>query len=353
MLLSIVIKCLNEQDNIARAIESALFVTKICGGEVIVVDSLSSDNTVDIASRYPVKIVQFFEHEDRCCGSAAQLGYQYVKSEYFYLMDGDMAVQVNFVMHALDFLRSNQSYAGVAGALIDVNTSNIEFQLRAGRAARERPIGDVDRLDGGGLYRSAAIASVSYFADRNLCSFEELELGIRLRAAGWKLFRIPELAVEHYGYNTLGGYALLARRWKTKYAFGLGQLLRSASMRRRPFVLLNSVRLFPISIFIYIWLISLVSTFIIFDTKKAIFWTSIIFFIPLVYTSSRNRSLSAGLYSFTSWIVNSAGLIAGILYYKHSPIDPIESRVLVDNGQSPSDEFRAHDSLIHQSPSTG
>ncbi|RDV15246.1 glycosyltransferase family 2 protein [Pontibacter diazotrophicus] len=51
--VSAIIICKNEEQQIAGAIESLLWAD-----EVLIVDSYSTDNTLDIARRYPVKILQ-------------------------------------------------------------------------------------------------------------------------------------------------------------------------------------------------------------------------------------------------------------------------------------------------------
>ncbi len=53
--LSIIILCYNEEIHIARSIESALSLTS----HVFIIDSYSTDKTLDIASQYNVKIYQF------------------------------------------------------------------------------------------------------------------------------------------------------------------------------------------------------------------------------------------------------------------------------------------------------
>ena len=52
-MISVYILTYNEQVDIAECIESVINLSD----EVIVVDSYSSDRTVEIASRYPVKVV--------------------------------------------------------------------------------------------------------------------------------------------------------------------------------------------------------------------------------------------------------------------------------------------------------
>src|SRR5215469_13906371 len=86
-IVSVIIKALNEERNIAAAIESALAGLGEIEGEIILADGGSRDRTVEIARRYPITIVQLNNPEDRSCGSGAQLGFQYSGGRYLLLMD--------------------------------------------------------------------------------------------------------------------------------------------------------------------------------------------------------------------------------------------------------------------------
>ncbi|WP_413243246.1 glycosyltransferase family 2 protein, partial [Pseudomonas ogarae] len=84
----------------------------------------------------------------------------------------------------------------------------------------ENRIGEIDRLNGGGLYRRTAIEQVGYLSDRNLHGYEEFDLGVRLRASGWRLHRLDRSFVRHFGH-AINAYALLVRRWKSGYLRGI------------------------------------------------------------------------------------------------------------------------------------
>src|SRR5436190_24378579 len=113
--MSIIIKALNEEQHIASAIESALAALEGMNGEVILADGASTDRTVEIASRYPVKIVRLSDLQDRTCGAGAQLGFQYSRGRYVCLIDGDMRLHKEFLPAAVRFLEENPSAGGVGG----------------------------------------------------------------------------------------------------------------------------------------------------------------------------------------------------------------------------------------------
>src|SRR4029078_9748003 len=117
--------------------------------------------------------------------------------------------------------------AGVGGMLSEHQTSNLEYVKRAAREYAVRQPGLVTRLDGGGVYRRSAIASVGYMTDRNIHGGEELELGARLVARGWKLARLPLLDVDHHGPSG-SAYGVLWRRLASGVCFATGEVLRAA-----------------------------------------------------------------------------------------------------------------------------
>ena len=223
--VSIIIKALNEERRIALAIESALAALVGIDGEVILADGGSTDRTIEIAQKYPIVIVQLNRIEDRCCGSGAQLGFQYSRGQYLMLMDGDQQLRPTFLPAALAALRQDPKLAGAGGAIVECNVDNEEYEQRSRRIDPDGRAGPVTRLNGSGLYRRTAIASVGYLTDRNLHGGEELDLGSRLHAAGWALTKIDGPIVDHHPHIG-NAYRLLLRRIRNKNASGAGELFK-------------------------------------------------------------------------------------------------------------------------------
>lgn len=225
--VSILIKAFNEEARIANCLVAAVREAQSIDGEVILVDSLSTDRTVEIAGSYPVRIVQFSHTEDCGCGAAVQLGYQFAAGEYIYVLDGDMELQPGFIARALEVLAAEPDVAGVGGKLLDTQIRNAMDAKRAETVGSVNDPIEVNKLGGGGLYRREAIESVGYLAHRWLPAFEEAELGFRLHAAGWRLFRLPDVAVLHTGHAE-SNWGILRRLWKNGRAHAGGILLRLA-----------------------------------------------------------------------------------------------------------------------------
>ena len=82
--LSVIITTFNEEVNVAECVESVRFAD-----EILLVDSFSTDRTVEIASRFPIRILQreYF-------GSAAQKNWAIdrVENEWVLIIDADERV---------------------------------------------------------------------------------------------------------------------------------------------------------------------------------------------------------------------------------------------------------------------
>ena len=78
--LSIVIRCYNEEEHIGRLL-SGIMQQNAINTEIIVVDSGSTDATVAIASRYPVKIISI-KPEEFSFGRSLNLGCREAKGEF-------------------------------------------------------------------------------------------------------------------------------------------------------------------------------------------------------------------------------------------------------------------------------
>jgi glycosyltransferase involved in cell wall biosynthesis len=320
MNISIIIKALNEEKRIATAIESALAAVAPLGGEVILADSHSTDNTVSIAQTYPIRIVQLANPEERCCGIGPQLGYQVAQGEFIYILDGDMQMLPEFLPQAINFMQENHNIAGVGGKVIEMNTDSLEFIARTERASGHMQPGEVDRLDMGGLYRKSAIESVGYFSNRNLHSYEELDLAVRLRQAGWKLHRIDVDAVRHWGHD-VDPYQLLLKRWKSGYINGLGEMLKAAWGKPHFTRLILSVRELRIYVATLFWWIILTGLLL---TGNMLYFV-MIGLLPLALMTWKKKSINKAVFSIVSWNLNTAGLLRGLFNKQVVPTESIRS----------------------------
>lgn len=326
--VSVIIKALNEEKRICAAVESSLVAVSRTGGEVILADSFSTDLTVELAANYPIRIVQLAHANERCCGVGPQLGYQHSHGEYVYILDGDMQMVDGFFEQALAFLARHPEVAGVAGRVIERNLDSLEYRERRQRAALRRYTGQMECLDGGGLYRRRAIEEAGYFSDRNLHGYEEFDLAVRLRSLGWKLWRLPIDAASHFGHDA-PPYKLLVRRWQTRYVCGMGELVRAAAGQPHMRLVLRDLKELRIYLAVLVWWALLLSVpFWPLPRPNALAWFAALAAAPLALMAWRKRSLSRALYAVVSWCFNAAGLVRGLVHRRLPARDAVPSVIL-------------------------
>ena len=321
--VSVIIKAYNEEKRIEEALRSSLAAVAEVGGEVILADGHSTDRTAEIASAYPVRIVRLLDGNERSCGIGPQIGFQHSLGEYVYVMDADMQLRPGFLGEALDFLDAHRDVAGVGGRIVEMNLHCMEYRERALRNAAHLAPGEVDRLDGGGLYRREAVLQAGWLSDRNLHAYEEFDLAIRLRAAGWKLVRIPFDAVTHFGHDA-PPYRLLLRRWRSRYARSPGELLRGAVGRPHWPLLWRDLRELRLYAAVVAWWFVLLSS-VAWPLHGLAHVLAVlgIAMLPFAAIGLKKRSVSRAVYSVVSWNVHAAGMVLGLFGSRKPPQERI------------------------------
>jgi GT2 family glycosyltransferase len=329
-LISIVIKTYNEEAKIARAIESALRAGELLQRpvEVVIADSLSTDRTAEIAAAYPVRIVQFLHAEERGCGAGVELGFQHARGCYIYFLDGDMELDAGFVVAALARIEQQPRLAGIGGIIEDTRIANDVDRIRVNNQAVSA-VGPCRWLEGGGLYRRSAIVEAGgYAANRNLKGYEEAELGMRLRAAGWQLERLPGLAARHTGHEA-GTWELMKRHWRSGRAMSGGVLLRSAL--GRPW-LGEACRMLLHPLAVIAWWLLLAAGLIAVPgaaSQLLLGWGLASLLLALALLAVK-RDLRHAITSILSWHYGAAALVLGMLDTVRPVHDRIAARILAE-----------------------
>jgi len=322
--VSIVIKALNEEQRIADSIESALAAVENTAGEVILADSGSSDGTIEIASRYPITIVQLGDWSERRCGIGPQLGYQFCEGDFVYILDGDMKLDPDFLGAALERFQHDERLGGVAGLVDEHSEGSLQFR---GRKARnlEGTAGPAGWLDMGGLYRRSAIDRIGYLSNRNLYACEEQELGLRLANAGWQLERLGVKSIDHYGH-TEPTISLLKKRWKSGYLYGAGQVIR-ASLGKPWFFEVVRVHKHLV-ILAALWLCLLIGLLPGPFSQPLIAAWALGLTLITIQRCVRNKSIKDGALSMIVWHVNSLAMVIGLFLTQVDPTKTIDAKTL-------------------------
>jgi GT2 family glycosyltransferase len=328
-LISFVVKTYNEEAKIAACLESILAATQEVPNpcEVIVADSVSADSTVEIAKRYPVKVVQFANPLERGCGAGVELGFQHSKGEWLFFIDGDMTLCPGFLPKALAHLVANPKLAGVAGVLVDTAVRNTFDHYRVvnevGRQARAEK-----SLGGGGLYRRSAIAACgAYAANQNLKGWEESELGMRLRSGGFALERLGIEAIRHTGHNQ-STWSMLRSLWRSRRAMSSGVLIKQAWPHAWRWVPVRMMAA-PLGVIAW-WALFVLSVALGLSVGSWVLSLGLLGLMALGFVAFavRKKSLQHALMSFGLWHFHGATILCGLFEPTVGPLQSIQSRVL-------------------------
>lgn len=319
--ISVIIKALNEEDNIARCIESCLQGTKDYEREIILVDSLSTDRTVQIAKEYPITIIQFLNKADASCGSAPQLGYQHSTGDYIFLIDGDMELKQGFIGQAFNEFDVNPLLAGVSGVVEDAHMHTSADARRMDEYASMKASSRVISLGGGGLYKRSAIESVGYFSNQSLKACEELELGVRLISKGYQLTRLTTPSVMHTGHVETDMQSLY-RLWSTGRIEAYSVFLKSSIGKSWFFLAFKKCW------FLYVAPFSLLITAIVGMREDSLlaletfltFWVG-----SFLYLAIKRRSVFIAVNSIAAWWLFSIAAIRGFSQVIIDPLTEIPS----------------------------
>jgi glycosyltransferase involved in cell wall biosynthesis len=229
-LLSIVIIGRNEEENIARCIETSIVAANALSEpyEIIYVDSASTDESVAIACKYPDSVIRIEPGEWRCAAAGRSIGTRYAKGKYIAFFDGDMACDPDWIVKGIQHFRESSETVGVVTGSKEYLIGESSKPLRVTQSFLSPT--SISRFGGSAIISQNALAASGGF-DPYLISNEEEDLSDRILAAGLKIIGLPYKMITHYGPPPSIEETL--RRGNYGYHIGLGQYVRRLWMRHQ------------------------------------------------------------------------------------------------------------------------
>lgn len=171
--------------------------------EVIVVDGCSKDATVEIAQKYPVKVVSVPLNAPAAYNYAMTM----VSNDVLGFIDADAKVEKEWLSKLVTHL-DNPQVAGVSGGIETWNTENawarsIGYDLKSRYARLKKYVVRVATMNL--LMKKSVIEAVGGF-DENLPSQYDTDLGFRITSRGYKIIFEPSAKCYHFNRSTVSGY---------------------------------------------------------------------------------------------------------------------------------------------------
>jgi glycosyltransferase involved in cell wall biosynthesis len=105
LTVSVIIPTRNEEQGITECL-TAVFNQSFKPSEVIVVDGRSTDNTIKMVSKFPVKV--FTESEPSSLPNARNIGVENAQGEILFIMDADVIIDKDCIMNAVKYFEDSQ-----------------------------------------------------------------------------------------------------------------------------------------------------------------------------------------------------------------------------------------------------
>lgn len=210
----------NEGDRLVRCLSSlAAQLTQL-----VYVDSGSTDGSVCEARSVGAEVVALDMTVPFTAARARNEGFGrmrilFPRAEYVQFVDGDCEVAPGWLRSAVDFLDANTGVAAVCGRRRERFPDDTVYNMLCDMEW-DSPIGETKACGGDVLMRVDAFLNIHGFRP-DLIAGEEPELCVRLRAAGWKIWRLDmEMTLHDAAITRFGQWWKRTRRCGYAYAEG-------------------------------------------------------------------------------------------------------------------------------------
>ena len=172
---SVIVIGKNEEAHLDACLRSVLAAVEEVGeGEVVYVDSASTDRSVEVARALGVRVLALRPEWKHTPGGGRYIGFQHTTGELLMFVDGDCVLDRQWLCRALAYF-TEPDVAGIAGYLSDVDAEGRATPF-VGEQSLE--VKTLPTLRGIAAYRRAALQEAGSF-NPHLRSEEEAELALR------------------------------------------------------------------------------------------------------------------------------------------------------------------------------
>ena len=170
------------------------------GRPVIYVDSGSTDGSLTVARTFRAETIQLDSSQPFTAARGRNAGWRrllesYPELEFIQFIDGDCELVDGWIPAAVRFAKQHRDVAVVCGRRREIDPArNVYHQWTD--IEWDTPIGEAAYCGGDALVRTVALVPIDGYRE-NLIAGEEPELCLRLRAAGWRVWRIDHEMTAH------------------------------------------------------------------------------------------------------------------------------------------------------------
>jgi GT2 family glycosyltransferase len=212
-LASVIVVCWNVADVLARCLDQ-LFAQDYPNKEIIVVDDGSSDSTLEEAeaaqARGDLEVVR--SSRNRGCPHARNMGLRRANGEILAFIDADGFAEPSWLRHLVAAFEADATVGGVASTVFFA-ANPIVLNGAGGIVNRQGWAADLSMSESyeraeiasealypmgcGMALRRSALERVGPFDDRMLNYYDDVDYGVRLWRAGFRVVVAPDARIDH------------------------------------------------------------------------------------------------------------------------------------------------------------
>ena len=187
----------NEGERLRRCIASVV----AGAARVVYVDSGSTDGSVELAQGFGADVVALDMSRPFTAARARNQGWRRLLEleptlDYVQFVDGDCEVMSGWLEVGRDFLDGHADVSAVAGRNRERHPERSIYNLLCDIEWGNGAAGPAKYCGGNAMMRVAALQQLQGFRDE-LIAGEEPELCVRMRAAGWRVWRLDDEMTLH------------------------------------------------------------------------------------------------------------------------------------------------------------
>lgn len=219
-LVSVIVVCWNSAEVLGRCLDQ-LFAQDYANYEIVVVDDGSRDDTLQVAERASTRgeLTIVRSPRNRGCPHARNLGLRHARGEIVAFIDADGYAAPSWLGQVVAAFAVDATVGGVAstvffdanplvlnGAGGIVNRQGWAADLSMNESYEQAEIADeaLYPMGCGMAVRRSAVERAGAFDDRMLNYYDDVDYGMRLWRAGYRVVVAPDAWIDH-GFGAAGG----------------------------------------------------------------------------------------------------------------------------------------------------
>lgn len=201
---------------------SALAAQTVRPCEIILLDNASADGSLEIARRFSgVRLLALKENTGFARGNNLAIEAASAEAEWIALINPDAFAEPGWLEALLAATKRNPDYDVFSSKLLNAadpqlldgagdayHMSGLVRRIGKDMPVRSGPENEIEVFSpcaAAAMYRRAALSKVGGFDETYFCYVEDVDLGFRLRLAGYRCLYVPKSAAHHVGSGTTGG----------------------------------------------------------------------------------------------------------------------------------------------------